>query len=78
MKYVIKYTICMVSLMTIECLKVVLIIYGSSNKDYYSYEKLDGFNNSRYVYNHELLIQFIGLSNNGASIFHMLGYQYAM
>ena len=49
MKYVIKYTVCMVSLMTIEVLKVVLIIYGSSNPDYYSYEKMDGYSSSRYV-----------------------------
>jgi hypothetical protein len=49
MKYVIKYTVCMVSLMTIEVLKVVLIIYGSSNPDYYSYDKIDGYSSSRYV-----------------------------
>lgn len=28
-KFVIKYAVCMASLMSIECLKVILIIYGS-------------------------------------------------
>jgi hypothetical protein len=39
----------MTSLMTIECLKVILIIYGSKIPEYYSYEKEDGFKGLRYV-----------------------------
>ena len=59
MKYVIKYTVCMVSLMTIEVLKVVLIIYGSSNPDYYSYEKMDGYGSSRYVKDRIFILMII-------------------
>jgi len=39
----------MASLMSIECLKVILIIYGSKIPEYYSYEKEDGFKVLRYV-----------------------------
>jgi len=42
----------MASLMSIECLKVILIIYGSKIPEYYSYEKEDGFKALRYVISH--------------------------
>ena len=48
-KFVIKYSVCMASLMSIECLKVILIIYGSKIPEYYSYEREDGFKALRYV-----------------------------
>jgi len=39
----------MVSLMSIECVKVLLIIYGSGTPGYYTYYQLDGFAGLRYV-----------------------------
>lgn len=67
------------SLMSIECLKVILIIYGSKIPEYYSYEREDGFKALRYV----IVISiessiFIGLSYYGTSIFHVFGYQHTL
>lgn len=45
----VKYSVCMVSLMSIECVKVLLIIYGSGMPEYYTYYHDDGFASLRYV-----------------------------
>lgn len=48
-KFVVKYSVSMVSLMSIECVKVLLIIYGSKTANYYTYDREDGFAGLRYV-----------------------------
>jgi hypothetical protein len=48
-KFVVKYSVSMVSLMSIECVKVLLIIYGSKTPEYFTYDKEDGFAGLRYV-----------------------------
>jgi hypothetical protein len=49
-RFVVKYSVCMVSLMSIECVKVLLIIYGSGMPEYYTYHHDDGFASLRYAY----------------------------
>jgi hypothetical protein len=68
----------MASLMSIECLKVILIIYGSKIPEYYSYEKEDGFKALRYVISLMGIINYLGLPHNGAGFFHMLGNKYSL
>ena len=45
----VKYSVCMVSLMSIECVKVIFIIYGSGMHEYYTYYHDDAFASLRYV-----------------------------
>jgi len=68
----------MASLMSIECLKVILIIYGSKIPEYYSYEKEDGFKALRYVSLITKGIFFIGLSHYGAGVVYMLSNKYSV
>ena len=66
----------MVSLMSIECVKVLLIIYGSGMPEYYTYHHHDGYAALRYV-SHPILID-LGVPYNGASSLHLSSYIHIM
>lgn len=48
-RFVRKYAFYVTFLMSMQCMQVVIVVFGARNQDFFSYEKEDGFKRLRYV-----------------------------
>ena len=48
-RFVRRYSFYVVFLMSMQCMQVVIMVFGARNNEYFDYDKPDGFKTLRYV-----------------------------
>ena len=74
-RFVYKYTIYVAFLMSMQCLQVGIVVFGSRDPQFFNYDIDDGFGGIRHV-SRMVLINMVALHNIGSCDFRMPDHLY--